>query len=246
MGRIRGLALLLALCAPCGRDLAAQDHGALAGTVVDEATLARLEGVTVTILGSGIRATTDEFGQFLLEGVPFGATSLRIASRGYVTVVEQIELAATDFLQVRLSPVAAALDELLVIAGRRPLDPNLAGQREHTDNSTRSALDILADDIPGVSVRRGGGNLGTGAAIAIRGVGTFGNSTPDIYLDGIRIDERSGGTRALNVLDLIAAETISRIQVFKGPAAATRYPNAANGVILIETHRGGGSGGNLP
>lgn len=236
-----GVSLVLGLVMP-GWPVAAQSLGALAGTVVDEASLDRLEGAAVSILGSDVRATTDGSGQFLLEGVPIGAVSLRIAARGYVTVVERIEVADTDFLQIRLSPVAAALDELLVIAGRRdrgaaPVD------RARPAESYRTALDVLAEDLPGVSVRRGGGNLGTGAAIWIRGVGTFGDNTPDIYLDGIRIDESPGDNRAMNVLDLIPAETIARIRVLKGPSAAAPFALGANGGILIETHRGGGSGG---
>ncbi len=222
--------------------LEGQQTASLAGTVVDEVTGRRLAGVSISIVGAEARTATDDFGLFLLARVPVGAVSVRIAATGYVTVVEQIEVAETDFLQIRLSPVAAALDEVLVIAGRRDRGAVDATPLERPVESSRTALDVLAQDVPGVHVRRGGGNLGTGAAIWIRGAGTFGDNTPDVYLDGVRIDESTGGTRAMNVLDLIPAETVARIRVFKGPSGAAPFALGANGVILVETVRGAGPG----
>ncbi len=220
---------------------AQQPGGVLAGTVVDELTLVRLEGVTVSVLGTDLRTVTDDFGQFLLAGVPAGEVSVRIALDGYVSVVERLEASAADFLQVRLRPMAAALDEILVVAGRRR-DMEEAREIVPGADLSKTALDILQEDVPGVVVRRGGGDLGTGAAVFIRGAGSFRDNAPQIFVDGVRVDDAADQSRALNVLDLIPAEEVARIRVFRGPSAAAAFALGANGIILIETLRGGDPG----
>lgn len=235
---LAALASLILVVVPAG-DVHGQDAGFLAGIVLDELTGEPLEGATVAILDADLETATSESGAFLLERIPLGTLSVRFAAAGYASVVERIEISATDFLQVRLRPVAVALDELLVVAGRRSRGPDGAEAVEPGHDSWRSALDLLADGVPGVMVRRGGGDLGTGAAIAIRGVGSFRDSSPDVYVDGVRIDDSSGGSRALNALDLIPAETVARIRVFRGPSSAAPFALGANGIILIETRRGG-------
>ena len=102
-------------------------------------------------------------------------------------------------------------------------------------------LDLLADQIPGVTVQRGGGNIGGGgAAVAIRGIGTFqGNTAPDVYLDGVRLDARDTGEYAMHVLEGIPASEVARIRVLKGASSSSPYAFSANGVIIIETIRGG-------
>src|SRR5690606_36447784 len=81
---------------------------------------------------------------------------------------------------------------------------------------------MMAGRVAGMSVQVGGGNVGTGGNIIIRGMGTMAlGSGPLLYIDGIRAN---GGMQGQNNgagssrLDDINPEDIERIEVIKGPA----------------------------
>ncbi len=209
----------------------------LAGVVVDERTGAALQGAKIALRSLSLEAVSDATGQFTIQGVPTGFFEVRFEAPGYVSVVEEVELAEADFLQVRLSPLGAVLDELLVRTGRRNAPDGPPGLPIRNDAAPwRSVLDLLEDQVPGVVVRRRGA-LGAGAAIFIRGVGTFqANSAPDVYLDGVRIDS-TVNPDALHTLDQIHADQVARVRVYKG-AASGAHLGGANGAIVIETNRG--------
>lgn len=218
-----------------GAALEAQELGSFAGTIVDDLSGLPLAMAVVPLPELRVEALTNEAGQFLLEGLPMGSQEVKFEALGYVDVVEQLEIAASDFLQVRLDPMAAVLDHILVIAGRSP-----------SDRPWQSALDLLEDQVPGVTVRRGGG-LANGAAIVIRGVNSFrSDGAPMVLVDGVRIDSQQTGIKSIHALDMISAEVVSRIRVIKGAAGvsgySSGYSNGANGVILIETIHGLGAG----
>ena len=97
---------------------------------------------------------------------------------------------------------------------------------------------LLNGRAPGVVVLPGSGQVGAGAIIRVRGVGTFSLSNqPLIYVDGIRSD--NGQTGLVQRFDDFDPEQIESIEVLKGPAAATLYgTEAARGVINIITKKG--------
>ena len=91
----------------------------------------------------------------------------------------------------------------------------------------------------------GGGDTGGSGRIRIRGSASLSQSNePIIYLDGIRIDRGSMGgwgasQAATRRIDDIDPNSIERIEILKGAAAATLYgTEASNGVIQIFTKRG--------
>ena len=107
---------------------------------------------------------------------------------------------------------------------------------------------MLTAEVPGLRLRSVGGEIGGGGSIKIRGTGSLVLSNePVIFVDGVRVDNRDnvnsaafvnsrGGPSRLN--DLALAD-VERIEVIKGPAAATLYgTEASNGVIQIFTKRG--------
>jgi hypothetical protein len=225
----------------------AQSRGVLFGLVVDDANDAPVVGAEIEVVGTKVRAKADELGMFVLSDLPAGPQNIRIEKDGYSKVVDRVEISAgglTD-LQVRLLPLAIALEELFV-TGQRVRRTGYSVTELKTDSdSDKTAADLLAANVPGVRVAVNRGIAGSSADVAIRGRGTFtARGTPVIYLDGIVISEfvtpnNPGGVNALSVLSQIPAREVERIYVLKGPSAGVQYPQA-DGAIIIETIRGRG------
>ncbi len=110
----------------------------------------------------------------------------------------------------------------------------------------------LQGQLPGLQILPTNGRAAAGSHIRLRGNATVGGSNePLVYIDDIRISSIriSTVTRSLSAqsvlgaLDFLDPSDVQRIEVLRGPAAATMYGmDAANGVILIYTKRGQGDG----
>jgi TonB-linked SusC/RagA family outer membrane protein len=108
-----------------------------------------------------------------------------------------------------------------------------------------NVTDLLTARVPGVQVLPGT-STGIGSRVRIRGVNSLSLSNDPIYvIDGVRMNSANGsssistgGSLPSRVGDLNPDE-IDRIEVVRGPSAATLYgTDAANGVIVITTKRG--------
>ena len=246
MSRVSLLLLNLALIAGTVSGLDAQVSAAVGATVLDETDHAPIGGAVVSLIGSDVKVETGEDGFFLLTDLAPGPVTFRVEKPGYGSVVEQVDVgtAVLEIFEVFLPRIEIMLQELLVTAG----SPAAFEERElRSDDRFQTALDLLANGVPGVSLSSVGG-LGIGTAIQIRGVGTFrGDTHPSVYLDGVQIDASGPGASptgfgiVLSALEAIPARDVARIQVLSGAAATARFPLASNGVILIETVKGGGS-----
>jgi outer membrane receptor protein involved in Fe transport len=230
----------------------AQGTGRLVGAVLDASTLGPLPGARADVVGGGLSATTDASGTLTLAAVPVGEVTLRIALPGYGTVVESFTVTPgeTTFVQFHMLRIHAALDELLVQVDRGAVRQSAAEERVSGQGpASMTAADLLQQRVPGVTVDRSSGAIGGGAKVLIRGLSSMsGSNAPAIYLDGVPIGDRSSPLRgsrepqSFHVLEQIPARDVRQIRVLRGPAATARYAGAANGVILIETRRGGAGG----
>lgn len=111
---------------------------------------------------------------------------------------------------------------------------------------------LLATQLPNAQINLTGGQAGSTSLIRARGVNSaFLNSTPIIYLDGVRLDNLNtraalGGSAQGSSMSAIAdipMDNIEKIEYINGGAATTLYgSDAANGVIQIFTKKGGKKG----
>ena len=107
----------------------------------------------------------------------------------------------------------------------------------------RTLSEALAARLPGVSVMRSSGAIGTGSRISVRGPsGVLIPQRPLLYVDGIRVDDEmhsivlNAGGHAPSRLDDIPLDHVACVHVLRGPAATARYgTDAAGGVILVTT-----------
>jgi hypothetical protein len=203
-------------------------QGTITGRVTEGRSLRPLPGAQVSIPGSGIGALANNEGRFLLVNVPVGAHDVKVEIIGFGSLTKSVTVTqgqsvAADFA---LETQALGLDEIVVTgtAGgqtRRAIG-NVVGSMSATQTLQQSTVanvsQMLAGRVSGVMVNVGGGNVGTSGAIKIRGTHSLSlGGNPLVYVNGVRYN--GGGNR----LQDINPEDIERVEVIKGPAAATLY-----------------------
>jgi TonB-linked SusC/RagA family outer membrane protein len=249
---VRGVVLALTLVLASQVPLLAQATGSVTGRVVDATSLRPLANAQISIPGTGIGGLANGAGQYLLLNVPAGEHTIEVQLIGYgverqTTTVQAGQSAVLDF---ELSRSAIELGEIVITGAGQATERRRLGNTVEALNVAEienapvvSASEVLQARIPGVDVNTTGGHAGSGSEIRIRGVGSISqNNGPVIYVDGVRVDGGRGdfGSAAgASRLDDLNPESIARIEVLKGAAAATLYgTEASNGVIQIFTKRG--------
>ena len=213
-----------------------QEGGSIVGQVVDDATMEPVVGATISVVSHELSAVTNEDGHFSLRDIPPGNISVRIEQLGYIGIVGEVEVRSNDvtFVSLPLSPMAFLLDELRVVADRHEEEVEDGGSYTEIipddSDSARNALELLTARVPSLTVRTDAMGGATRSEIRIRGNASVSQSNmPSIYIDGARAD--------IVYLEDLSATEVRRIRVLRGPSAASPYPDAANGVIIVETWR---------
>lgn len=204
----------------------------VAGKVTDEEG-EPLEGVTVTVIGTGTAVSTDSRGEYSLF-VPENGQKILFSIIGYKDAEEAIQ--DREIINVSLTSSVSDLDEVVVVAFGEQKKASVVGAittispKFLQQTQTRSITNSLGGQTSGIiSVQRSGEPGHDNSDFWIRGINTFGsNKTPMILIDGI---ERS--------LDNISPEEIESFSILKDAAATALYGvRGANGVILVQTKRG--------
>ncbi|TVR57394.1 MAG: SusC/RagA family TonB-linked outer membrane protein [Gemmatimonadales bacterium] len=227
-------------------------QGAVTGQVVDRATLRPMNSVQIVIQGQNIGSLTDVQGRFRVEGVPAGEVTVQAQILGYGSSSQTVNVPAGGTVEVdfQLQSRAIDMDEIVVTGTGAPTQRRQLGQ---TINSVSSedlqqapitgVADALLGRVPGIG-GQAMGEAGASTQITLRGVASLNTqlrNEPLIYVDGVRMDNRTygvGGTSTNRLGDINPAD-IDRIEVIKGAAAATLFgTEASSGVIQIFTRRG--------
>jgi TonB-dependent SusC/RagA subfamily outer membrane receptor len=235
--------------------------GVVAGTVTDARTNEPIEAATVNIEGTSYGATTGPLGTYRITNVPVGPFRLTARRIGYAKLTHQGTAgAAAVTVNFALERTATTLEEMVVTGvalgqTKRELG-NAVGQVKVSDVvqvAPPPNVQQLLNNVPGVRVQPAGGDVGSGGNTRVRGASSMTiASEPLIYVDGVRVNNAfadAGGVTAVGIdgryppsrINDINPDEIERIEIIKGPSAATLYgTEAANGVINIITKRGGG------
>ncbi len=245
--KLAALSLFLLVALPT-RVLAQEN--VVAGTVVVEGSLRPLGGAQVAVAEqAGRGAVADANGRFRITGLTGTSVTINVRAIGYRQVTQQVRVGTTN-LRIAMQERALELNAMVVTgtaggAQKRELGTSVAPVRA-ADVMQATAIpnveSLLRGRAPGVTIIQTSGQVGAGAQVRIRGIGTFSlSSTPLVYVDGIRVDNgQTGQVARFNDFD---PEQIESIEVLKGPAAATLYgTEAARGVINIITKRGAAGG----
>ncbi|MEQ9437409.1 MAG: SusC/RagA family TonB-linked outer membrane protein [Cyclobacteriaceae bacterium] len=212
------------------------------GQVTDGENGESLPGVNVLAKGTNTGTVTDGDGNYNLT-VGDEVTTLVFSSIGFVT--EEVAINGQEVINLVLMPDIASLQEVVVTAfGIEREKKALSYAVQEVDGEAVSKvgnpnmISSLQGKVAGVIVRPSTGMPGARPQITIRGSRSFvGDNEPLYVVDGLPID---GGDRAID----INPSDIASINVLKGPTAAALYGlRASNGVIVITTKRGKGTGG---
>jgi len=242
-------AVLLAIALAIG-PVSAQT-GTIAGMVTAETTGQSLSNVQVFITDLNIGSLTQGSGRYLLINVPVGTYTLGASLIGYGSQSVQVTVGAEQVVELNfeLSSVALNLDEIVVTGTGAPTQRRRLGQTVvsvTSDDITAAPITSLADALvgrlPGARGLMSAGQTGAGSMIILRGSASISQrQSPLIYVDGVRIDNRSEDAQSVTTDRLmdINPQDIERVEVIKGAAAATLYgTEASSGVIQIFTKRG--------
>lgn len=207
----------------------------ITGTVTDSKG-ETLIGATVLVENTNRGTITDIDGTFSIE-----------ASKGEVLVISYVaytpvRLSIGDQANytIVLQEDATTLEQVVVVGYGEQRRVNLTGAvetvtfKEGVNQPVTNSAQLLYGRFSGVQLTQSSGNPGAdGSSIVIRGIGTFGNSTPLIVIDNIQYDD-------LAAFNNLAPSDIESITVLKDASASAIYgARGANGVILVTTKRGG-------
>jgi TonB-linked SusC/RagA family outer membrane protein len=254
---LRAASLAFTLAAFLGAAPAnAQNAGSVSGTVVVEGAQRPLPGAQISIEGQTDKNTvTDASGRFRITGLTGTNVTVSVRALGFRPASQPVAV-GTQNMRFVLSERAVELNQVVVTGtaggeqlrsiGTSVATVNVADVAAKTSIPSVDAL--LNGRTPGVVVLPGTGQIGAGANIRVRGIGTFSlSSQPLVYVDGVRVNNQTGTGNAVQAfssgvvsrLNDFDPSEIENIEVLKGPAAATLYgTEAARGVINIITKRG--------
>lgn len=227
-----------------------QDNGIIIGTVKDARSKSPIPGANLLILGLNLGAAADANGNFTIRNVPAGKYELRASAVGYGKVakgliVQEGKTTSIDFL---LDEDAVGLDEVVVTGvpfetKRReiPAEIGILSPKQIEQKNATDVITLLRGEIPGVfALTNGQSDFNT--YIYLRGVGfsASANEYAKIFIDGVELSQPT-------YLSTIDPKIIDRVEVIRGPHAASLYGSEATaGVIQIITKKGSSFGLNRP
>jgi iron complex outermembrane receptor protein len=261
MALVRSVFVTIAAVVCCTTSVAAQATGSVRGRVLDSASSQGLTSVSVLVEGTSIGTFTRADGSFDLNGVPSGPRTLRARRIGYAARTVQVTVPAggsvtADF---RLTPQSTVLTEVVVTgygSQRREAITGSVAKVEGTDANkgvVTNATQLVQGRVAGVQIIQNSGEPGAGSQIRIRGGTSISASNDPLYVvDGVPLQNESttpsaagiawNAALARNPLNSINPNDIESMTILKDASATAIYGSrGANGVILIQTKRGGGT-----
>ncbi|MDD4425541.1 MAG: TonB-dependent receptor plug domain-containing protein, partial [Mariniphaga sp.] len=237
-----------------------QQQTVLRGRVIDALDKTTIIGANVIEYDSEERVVngtiTNVNGDFVLQ-MKDPSNVVKVSVIGYK--IQEIAVKTDQSIMVAMESDDVAIGEVVVTAEARSSTglTNIA-DRDKASSSVKvdlmdmqdagvlSAADALQGKVSGLDIIAASGDPGSGSQLVIRGLSSMGNNQPLIVIDGIpqfrvssSFDLTSADTEDISNLINVALQDIKSIEVLKDAASTAVYGSqGADGVLLIETHRG--------
>lgn len=203
----------------------------VSGVVVDEQGQP-MPGVAVYVKGTTTGSATDGEGKFSVRAS--ANAELQVSFIGYETKIVAID-GREDLGPIGMVSELTELDQVVVVGYGTQKKVDLTGsvavvdadEMKKVSNSNISTM--LEGKVAGVQITSDG-QPGADPSVRIRGIGSFGDTSPLYVIDGVPM-----GT---SIRDF-SPNDIETIQILKDASAAAIYGSrAANGVVIITTKNG--------
>jgi len=249
---------LVAMVAFALPSLAQSGKGTISGTVKDSGNSA-LQGALVELLPLGVKAVTDDRGQFRMTDVPLGEYTLSVSYVGLavsntpVVVEAGKEITANPVLQV-----ASQVDQVIVSAERLQGEAEAINIERTADNIVQVLPERVITSLPNTNIADAVGRVpsvslerdeGEGKYVQIRGTEPRLSS---VTVNGVNLPSVEGVVRNIK-LDAVPADLVERIEVFKTLSADQDADGIGGTVNLVTRTAGerpiyalGGTGGYNP
>ncbi len=234
----------------------AQDR-TVSGKVTDADTGEGLPGVNVLLKGTSSGVNTDLDGNYKIS-VPSDGGTLVFSFIGMAN--NEVQVGARSVIDVQMETDVQQLSEVVVTAMNITREKASLGYSQQTlDGESISKvketnfINSLSGKVAGVNVRQNN-TMGGSTNITIRGNSSFTNNQPLFVIDGVPVSNETNNSASQqaggygydygNPAADINPEDVKSMSVLKGAAATALYGvRGQNGVILIETKKGGSTKG---
>ncbi len=198
-------------------------------------------GVVVSVKGNEAASTiTDESGRYSIS-VPDRNSVLVFSMLGYKTA--EVPVSGRSQINVTLEEDKTLLDEVVVVGmNNRQTRRSITGAvstiqtKDLIQSPVANISNALAGKLPGLFSVQYSGEPGSDAStLYVRGLGTYGTTTPLIVIDGL--------PRTKADFDMLDPNEVESITILKDASSSSLYGiQGANGVVVVSTRRGGGDG----
>ncbi|SFO99986.1 TonB-linked outer membrane protein, SusC/RagA family [Chitinophaga sp. YR627] len=224
----------------------------LQGTVKDSKSGAPLGSVSIKVQGKNIFAITGADGAFTLKNAPEGEITLETSLIGYTSKGIKVAAGQTT-VDLTMEESSSQLGEVTVTAlGISKESKKLGYSVTKVDGASltqareTNVAYSLGGRVAGLSVSGTNGGPGSSARVLLRGMASFGASSPLYVINGVPMDNSQrgaagewGGSDNGDGISNINPDDIESMTVLKGASASALYgTRATNGVILITTKSG--------
>jgi len=202
------------------------------GKVVNQSNQEPIAGATVRIVGKSATTSTDENGNFEIEGTTNDV--IEITYVGFTSSKYTIT-SPTQMANISLTEDKSNLEEVVVTGYGTQRKKDLTGSvavvnvTELKSQPAGSAVEALQGRATGVTIVNDGAP-GSTPQVRIRGFSTVNNNEPLYVIDGVPYEGK---------LSWLNQNDIETMQVLKDASAASIYgARANNGVIIVTTKSG--------
>lgn len=205
----------------------------ITGRIVDE-NGEGIPSVSVTVKGTNTGTTTNANGNYSIS-VPdnFNNPFLVFSIIGYEN--QEMAVNGRQTINITLKKLEKVLDDVVVVGYGTQRRSSVTGAVDGISSKAiegkpvANVLQALQGSSPNLIIQQRNFEPGQGVNLNIRGLGTLGDNTPLVVIDGI-----PGGD-----INLLNPNDIENVSILKDAGSAAIYGSrSANGVILITTRKG--------
>lgn len=198
-------------------------QGTISGVIQDASNQSTLPGAAITIEGTNYGTISNNFGQYILTGIPTGKQNLVFSYMGYVNKFIEVDIPSgeTRELNIVLDVESIGVSEVVITA-------QLLGQTKAINEQLNADgnVSVVSEEkmkqlpdanaaeaigrISGISLQR---NQGEGSKVVMRGLEP---KFTNITINGIKVPSNDPDDRSVD-LSMISPEMLQGIEVFKSP-----------------------------